>query len=117
MLKFYIKLAGILDPVRKLVAFIGIAAVVAIFIIFFMRSDERGSDLIFLCLSIALLCIMLYSVSRYFLNFSTSVGDTKGIIKRLRIRLRIAVAWLFSVVMSLVLIKIILLSINILKRI
>jgi len=117
MLKFYIKLAGILDPARKFIAFIGITAVVAIFIIFFMRSDERGSDLIFLCLSIALLSLMLYSVNRYFRNMSTSVGDIKGIIKRMRVRLRIAVAWLFSVVMSLVLIKIILLSINILKRI
>jgi len=115
MLDFYVKLAKFLNPYRKIIALIGSAALLTVIMILVVGLNETTSAVIFLFLSIALLSLILYSASQYFLNFPTSIGDTKGIIKRLRFRIRLAVAWIFSVVMTVVIFKIILLSIRVVK--
>ncbi len=114
MLQFYVKFAAILHPFRKLITITGFVALLLTIVLLIVLSEVR-SAVIFLCLSVSLLSLMLYLVSEYFLDFPTSIGDTKGIIKRLRLRIRLAVAWVFSVVMTLVIFKIILLSLQVVK--
>ncbi|VAW82150.1 hypothetical protein MNBD_GAMMA12-1006 [hydrothermal vent metagenome] len=115
MLKFYVKFASVLAPYRKLIALIGIFCLLVVIVILAEGLNETTSAIIFLCLSISLLSVLLYSVSQYFLNFPTSIGDTKGLIKRFRLRVRLVVAWIFSVVMTVVIIKIVFLSLRVVK--
>jgi len=115
MLQFYVKLAAILYPFRKLIAVIGIVALFAMVMGFAGSTNESSSAIIFLFLSVALLSLMLYSASQYFLDFPISIKNTKGMINRLRFRIRLSIAWIFAVAMSLVIIKIIFLSLRLVK--
>lgn len=117
MLRFYVRLAEILEHFQKLIALVGIAAIGVMVVLVFTRADEAGRSMVLLSFCIGLLSLLLISATRFFLDLRITVGDTRGFFKRLAIRLRLAVAWLFSLIISLVILKIILLIVSAMKRI